>query len=227
MNRKLILTCVALAAFAAFAVGSSTASATNDPQLTTSTGELVPAGTTTIKVTQVNQIAMVTTAGSTLVTCSTGTGTGEVIKNSGGTVEGEITTLTISGTGTKAAGEPGNECTGSFGNVSVTPSLPVCLRSTPAMATDEMQGSSGKCPGGGKIKFILASTTAGECEFESTGAAIAEFATNPNSAEATIKSTQAGSGVSKIRGGFLCPSSAMFKGSVVAEAESGIPLVVS
>jgi hypothetical protein len=227
MDKKLLTAVMALAAFAALVVGPATASATNDPQLIYSNGVPVPAGTTGFTALQVGTTALLDTSGNTLVQCTTGTGEGELIKNSGGTVEGEITKLIIGGTGAKAASEPANECTTSFGNVSVTPSLPWCLRSTPTMATDEMQVTSGKCPGGGKVKFIMVSTTVGECEYESGGPIRFDFLTSPSDAQATVRSTAAGSGVAKIRGGFLCPSSGMLNGTRTLTDASGSPLYVS
>jgi hypothetical protein len=227
MRKKLIAACMALAAFVAFAVMPATAPATNDPQLTTSGGALVEPGST-IKLTAIGETALVSTAGTSLVSCTTATGSGELIKNSGGTIEGEITSATAGGTGAKPASEPANECTGSFGNISVTPlNLPWCTRSTPAMATDELQGSAGKCPGGGKIKFLIVSTTIGECEYEATGPMVGDFTTSPNDAQATVRSTSAGSGVTKIRGGFFCPASAAMKGTATAEDGFGNPLYVS
>ena len=91
-----------------------------------------------------------------------------------------------------------------------------------------MQISSGKCGGAlGNLKFILNFTTVGECEYESTGPAKADFTTCPNDAQATIRSTQEGSGVKKIRGSFFCPASAMFNGTRTLEDASGTPLYVS
>lgn len=221
------MACMALAAFVAFAVMPATASATNDPQLTNSSGELVKPGST-IKLTAIGETATVSTSGTALVSCTTATGAGELIKNSGGTIEGEITSAGAGGTGTKAATEPENECTGSFGNISLTPlNLPWCSRSTPAMATDELQGSAGKCPGGGKIKFLIVSTTIGECEYEATGPLIGHFTTSPNDAQASVTSTSSGSGFTKIRGSFLCPSSMAMQGTATAKDGSGNPLYVS
>lgn len=228
MIRKLTLTCSALAALAALAVSASPASATNDPQLTTNVGTLVPAGTSDINLTQVGSTGIWNTEGTTkIVECTSGTGTGSIVKNSGGTVEGEITSLTIGGTGPKSATEPANECTGSLGNFSVTPVLPWCLRSTPTMKTDEMQTTAGKCPGGGKVKFIIVNTSFGECEYQSAGPILADFTTSPEDARATIRKTAAGSGLALIRGSFLCPSSVILEGTRTMESEAGSPLFVS
>lgn len=227
MNRKLALLCIALFALVALAVNAAAAFAVNDPQLTTKGGALVPVGTSNIQLTQVGGTAVLTTEGATLITCTFGTGAGSITKNSGGTVEGEITSLTIGGTGGVAAGEPTNECTGSFGNLSMTPVLPLCLRSDPTMANDEMQISGGKCPSSGTVKYIVVSTTAGVCEYESTGPLKLDFTTSPSDAQATMRATQAGSGIKKIKGGFLCPTSAMLQGTRTMEDTSGNPFFVS
>lgn len=227
MNRKLLLAGVTTTALLALAVSAAGASAANDPQLTTSGGVLVPTGTSNIQLTQIGETGVLDTSGNTLLTCTSGTGAGSVTKNSGGTVEGEITSLTIGGTGAKASGEPANECTGSFGNFSMTPVLPLCLRSNPTMAEDEMQISGGKCPSSGTVKYIAVSTTAGVCEYESTGPLKLDFNTTPSDAQATIRATQAGSGIKLIKGGFLCPASVMLRGTRTMEDTSGHPFFVS
>jgi hypothetical protein len=228
MNRRLLLGCVTSAALLLLAVGAASASAANDPQLTTKEGTLVPPGTSNIQLTQIGETGVINTAGtSTILTCTTGSGAGSITKNSGGTVEGEITSLTIGGTGAIAVGEPANECTSSFGNVSMTPVLPLCLRSDPTMAEDEMQIRGGKCPGSGNVKYIALSTTAGACEYESTGPLKLDFTTTPADAQATMRATQAGSGIKLIKGGFLCPTSAMLKGTRTMEDTSGNPFFVS
>lgn len=228
MNRKLVLTFTALAALVVLAVSAAPALAVNDPQLTTKEGALVPVGTSDLNLTQVGTTAVVNTARtSTIVTCTTGTGAGSIIKNSGGTVEGEMTSLTIGGTGAKAVGEPANECTSSFGNLSMTPVLPLCLRSDPTMADDEMRIAGGKCPSSGNVKYIVSGTTSGVCEYESTSTLKLDFTTLPSDAQATMRPTQAGSGLKLIKGGFLCPTSAMLEGTRTLESEAGNPLFVS
>ncbi|MGN6201262.1 MAG: hypothetical protein ACTHNY_02515 [Solirubrobacterales bacterium] len=213
----------------ALVVLPATASAVNDPQLTNSGGGLVAVGTGDLKATQVGTTGILTTEGTKLFECTTGTGTGTVIKNSGGTVEGELTSVVIGGTGPKAATEPANECTSSvLGNISVTPVLPVCLRSTPTMNNDEMQMRGGKCSAEPKsLEFIIVSTTIGECKYGRATPMKADFTTTPEDARATIRSTPEGSGLSKTSGGFLCPTSVMVEGTRTLEDEAGNPLFVS
>jgi hypothetical protein len=215
---------MALAAFAAFAVLPATASAENKPQLLEGVTPLA----TGVKIvgTNVGSIVFTDTSGNTLVDCSTAKLGGTLIKNTVGTVEGEITTFDFSGTGAVSAHNGLNECTGSFGNAYYTLStLPLCLRSTSTMATGEFQVWAGKCPGGGKVKLIIGSTTVGECEFESTGALKGDYKTNTS--EITIRNTAAGSGLTKIRGGFFCPSSTMLKMTFKLETENGTAVTIS
>ena len=93
------------------------------------------------------------------------------------------------------------------------------------MATNEFQVSGGKCPGGGKAKFIIGSTTIGECEYETSSTIKGDYKTNPP--ELTVRNTTAGSGASKIRGTFFCPSSGMLKMSFSLETEGGTPIAIS
>lgn len=224
---RLAIACTA--ALVALVALPAAASAVNDPQLTNNKAELVAVGTTDLKATQVGTTGILATDGTKLFECTTGTGTGTVVKNSGGTVEGELSSVVIGGTGAKAATEPANECTSSvLGNISVTPVLPVCLRSTPTMNNDEMQMRGGKCSEAAKnVEFIIVSTTIGECKFSRATPMKADFTTTPEDARATIRATPEGSGLSKTSGGFLCPSSVMVEGTRTLEDEAGNPLFVS
>jgi hypothetical protein len=221
---KPIRACMALVAFAAFAVGPATASAENKPQLLES-GTALATGAKIVG-TNVGSTFFTDTSGNTLVDCSTTKLAGTVTKNTIGAVEGEITTFDFSSTGAVSAHNGLNECTGSFGNAYYTLStLPLCLRSTSTMATSEFQVSSGKCAGGGKVKFIMGSTTIGECEFESGGVLKGDYKTNTS--EITIRSTAAGSGSKLIRGGFFCPASTMLKMTFKLETENGTAITIS
>jgi hypothetical protein len=214
MSKKIIMACMALVALAAFAL-PATASAANNPLLTHPTGTAIPAGTK-ITATQVGSSFLWNTSNSKLLECSTGTMTGELKTNSGGTVEGNISSAVFGGTGAQAAGEPEPECTALsfFGsNTSVTTQgLPWCVKSTPLMAEDEFTVSGGACGGAAsKIKFKLAPTGISECEYEATNAAIkGTFDTDtggtPTDALLTVKHSQQ-TGFKRIAGGFLCPES--------------------
>lgn len=224
MNRKLINACIALAALAAFAL-PATASAANDPQLTEG-GALVAAGASVVGTT-VNP-SFTTTSGSSILSCSSAKATGKVLKNSSGTVEGEITTATYSGTGAISSDNNLPECTGSFGNAYITvTNTPLCIKSTPAMAEDEGQVGGGGCGTFGTVKFTIGTTTAGECKYETTSTLKGDFTTGGTETVLTIRNTQAGSGSKLISGGFLCPTSGMLKGSGTLETENGTKLTIS
>lgn len=224
MNRKLITVCFAVAALAVSAL-PATASAANDPQLTEA-GVLVAAGASIVGTT--SNPSLTSTSGASLLTCSTAKATGKVLKNSGGTVEGEITTATYAGTGPVSADNNLPECTGSFGNVYITvTNTPLCIKSTPTMAEDEGQVGGGGCGTFGPVKFTIGSTTAGECKYETTSTLKGDFTTGGTETRLTIRNTQAGSGVKLVSGGFLCPTSGMLAGSATLETESGTKLTIS
>jgi hypothetical protein len=219
---KLVRCCTALAAIAAFAILPVAASAENNPRLTEAP---LPAGAKIIAP-SVGSTLFTDTSGNPLVTCSNAKLAGSLLNNSAGGLEVELTTFDFQGTGTVSAHNGLAECTGSFGNAYVTiANSPLCLRSTSTMATYEFQVSSSKCSGGGKVRFIIGSTTVGECEYETAGMIKGNYKTTPS--ELIVRNTVAGSGASKIRGGFLCPSSGMLKMSFSLETEGGTPIAIS
>ena len=221
---KLIRACMALAAFAAFAVLPATAMAENNPQL--KEGGTALATGVGIVGTNEGITRFTDTSGNTLVECSKATLSGTLTKNTVGGVEGEITTFDFSGTGAVNAHNGLPECTGSFGAAFITVvTNPLCVRSTNTMATNEFQVSSGKCAGGGKVKFIIGSTTIGECEYETGGPVKGDYVTNTS--EMKVRNTAAGSGASKIRGGFFCPSSGMLAMTFKLETANGTAITIS
>lgn len=226
MHKKLMTACMALVAFAALAIAPAIASAKNDPQLTHPTGTLIPVGTKVLA-TNVGNTLFVDANNNPLTTCSVATMTGTILKNSGGNVEGEITTANFSGTGTKSATEPNVECTGSFGNVSVTPVVPMCIRSTTAMNTDVFQVVGGKCSAPGKVKFTLASTTVGNCVYEGNSVD-GTFHTHPSDAVFTVPGDDfLKTGFPKVSGSFLCPSEGFLDMDFTLETENGEPIYIS
>lgn len=237
MAKKITMACMALVALAAFAL-PATASATNDPQITHPTGTLLSTATLPkIVGTQVGGFTRLwdTENKNVELECTSATMTGELTKNSGGTVEGKITSAVFGGTGAKSATEPANECTATSiftVNTSVTPQVsaaaPWCLRSTPTMVTDEFQVSSGTCGTNGKLKFILAPTGVEACTYESTGVVKGTYTTHPEDAILHIKPSQTTSGFKKISGSFICPSSGQLEMSFTLETDgTNQPLYIS
>jgi hypothetical protein len=225
MHTKLITACMALVAFAALAIGPATASATNDPLLTQNT--VAVAKGTKIVGTNVGNTVFTDTSTNALVTCTKALMTGEVIENQEGIVEGTISTSDFwAGGGSESKHNNTEECDGSFGDAYITVVGHLCVRSTPAMTTDEFQVTRGKCGEGLNPRFIIGSTTVGACEYETTGPVKGDAATHPNSG-LTVRNTQAGSGAKKIAGGFFCPGSGMLKMTFALETEDGTAILVS
>ncbi|HWC47799.1 MAG TPA: hypothetical protein VG448_02850 [Solirubrobacterales bacterium] len=223
MSKKLITACLALVAFAAFILPAS-ASAANDPQLTSS-GSLVPAGTSIIGTLSGGSVVFWNTATNIQqLVCSNFKLDGSVLRNSGSTVEVEVTSYGFWGTGAANVDNGLPECTGSFGNLFFTArNLPFLLKSLPTYNTDEVQLSAKI----GNIKFLLGSTTAGECEYETAASIKADTTTGGTEAQITTRDTAAGSGFKLIRGGFLCPESGMLLMTFNMETTSGTKVVVS
>jgi len=245
MSKKIIMACMALVALAAFALPAS-ASAANDPQLTHPTGTLLNpttgsctgvGGTICITGTQVGHSSLYSTSGTKELTCSTGTMTGYLLKNSGGTVEGEIHSASFGGTGEQVAGEPHRECTGVgffSANTTVTvKSVPWCLKSTPLMAEDEFQVSGGKCgAAAAKITFTLLPTGFGECTYQATQTSIKGTYTTDTTGDAilTVNKTNSNAGFTKTAGSFFCPSSGEIEMSFTLETDNAAkaePLYIS
>jgi hypothetical protein len=226
MSKKLIGAFMALAAFAAFAVMPAVSSAS--PELTHPTGTTLATGSKITATLLGGSAILKDTSGNTLITCTTATLTGELTRNNGTEIQGQITSATYGGTGAKVSAEPANECTGTFGNTSVTPlaskATPWCLKS---QASDKWNLTGGACPaGGGRIKFILNSTTVGECEYQSTAAGVSGgFTTHPEDAKLTVTE----SGFELIRGGFFCPPSGHLEQGFTLETDSATtePLYIS
>jgi hypothetical protein len=234
MSKKIIMVCMAVAAFAAFAL-PATASAKNTPHLTDSGGAVAVGAAINGTLLEKTEATFWNTATSIkLFTCTNSTLTGKIVKNTTGTVEGTITTFDFSGTGSVHADNGLNECTGDIGSFAITVvSKPLCLRATEVMLTHEFQVGAelaGKtcAEGTGNVKFLLISTTAGECEYETAGSVKGDFTTTAvgTASRLTTRDTIAGSGASRIRGGFLCPSSGMLGITFTMETEAaGNPVI--
>jgi hypothetical protein len=219
MAKKLTLACMALVAFAAFVL-PATASAANDPQLTDGAGGFVSGK---VRAHNVNGSTIFYNTAKTIeqVVCTTATMTGEITKNKESTVEGSITSSEFSGTGAVHADNGLKECTGSFGSAYITvKNLPLTIKSTPAMVNDEFQVTG---PAGANVKFLIGSTTAGECEYEGTNALKGDYTTGTsatNDSVLTVRDNEAGSGSKLIRGGFLCPTSGLLHMSFTLETDT-------
>jgi hypothetical protein len=223
MTKKLIMACMAMAALAAFALPAS-ASATNEPDLTEGA---VRVGVGNLVVGTSNSVEFQDTTTNALVSCTKGTLTGEVLVNAGGSLEIEILHSTFEGTGPKHADNSLPECTG-VGNAAITvTNMNLCLRSTKGQVTDEFIVGANGCKNMALPRFVILSTPAGECEYETTKLVSGTFTTGGTVSTLTVSNTQAGSGAKRVRGGFLCPSSGMLKMSFELEKENSVKLQIS
>jgi hypothetical protein len=217
MFKKLIMSCTALAAFAAFVLPAS-AVAANDPQLTEG-ATLVPHGTKIIGTSIGNVDFMDTTAaGTPQVSCSRAVLTGTLTDNTSGTVEGSITKADFNGTEPKNSPDTGlAECTANIGAAGITVGLPLTIKSTPTMANDEFQVAG--TGAGGTVIFTIASTIAGNCKYQSTAIIKGDYTTSATTV-LTVRNNQAGSGSKLIEGGFFCPTSGQLRMSFYLETEN-------
>jgi hypothetical protein len=155
---KLTRACIALAAFAAFAVVPATAMAVNDATLQNHANGVTAVGTkilgtttTTPRLTNANT--------ETLVECEKAEMHGEVTTNSHTEVAGNITNTAFI------------NCTGLGGVITVTTNVgngtPWCLRtSTVGMTTDEFQVRGNSCAAASRsITFVL-HTAIGQCNYD-------------------------------------------------------------
>jgi hypothetical protein len=141
MTKKFMTGLLALVALAAMALP---AMASASPELTSPTGTTAAVGS---KITAVNigDTLMTDTNGNAITRCSTVDLAGELTKNNGTAIEGNVTTASFTGTGAE-----GN-CTGTFfSSPKVTPGvangLPWCVRALSTFTTaDEAQIRGGKC----------------------------------------------------------------------------------
>jgi hypothetical protein len=227
MHKKFLTACLALVAFAAMAIGPASASATNAPSLTAPAGTVAAVGSTIVGT--AGETKLLDTNGNAILKCTSAKMSGEVTKNSGGNVEGNITSATFVGSKEPIAGEPDKACEGLF-NASVTATTPWCLRSTTAMATDVFNVRGGKCSEAAKgIVFHLVLGEGTVCTYErsaATGPITGTFTTKTSPAPLTVNATAAGSGFTKTAGSFLCPSSGVLQMTFTLENGAGSPAVI-
>jgi hypothetical protein len=212
MHKKIIMACMAIAAFAAFVVAPAASAVT-----LTENGSAVAVGKK-IEATNVGDVVLDIESGGT-VTCSTGDFTGELTEN-GTNVTGDITNATFSGTG--ASGDCTSSSLGDF-KVDI-PSLPWCIKAPKGTDTWELKG--GNCPGGtGPITFILTSTGLGiTCRYERTSVT-GTFNTGGTDVVLTVGANQ--TFTKELNDSFFCPASGILTGAFTLETDGGGVLTAS
>ena len=191
MYKKIMMACMAIAAFAAFVVAPA---ASASPVLTDKNGGstflAIPAGAS---ITGTNTGTTTFTAGGLEVHCSNVHLTGTVTKNTGTKIAGEIPLggAQFGGTGTNG------DCTSGLGSTKVTVTSKLCLETV--TGTDNVVTTG--CVGA-SVKFDLEITGTGNCEY-STPSVTGTFPTGDVDATVTVWEQPS----SKIAGGIFCPSS--------------------
>jgi hypothetical protein len=212
--RKLIVACLAIAAFGVIPSMASAA-----PVLTHPTGTVAPVGTL-LKAT--NTTESVLSNGLGTVRCSSAVLTGEVTSNATATgVKGNITSAVFGGTtGKTIAGDEAPECTGTgfyAGGAGVTAKPPYCLEATTAADTGKVRG--GKCSAEATpVKFQLSVTVFGfpvSCLYEKASLE-GSFTTDPSDAVMTLNEQEFVKGAGS---GGECPSSGKLSVSITWETE--------
>jgi len=190
MHKKLIMACMAIAAFAAFVVAPA---ASASPVLT-SGGSSVPVGTSVTGKNTGNTVF----SGGFNVTCSTADLKGTVTANTGTTVAGTVAANTAEFTGTGSGGD----CTSALGDVKVTVNSELCFDTIKGTDNVTIDGCEVETSPGVKtteaITFTLHVTSLGLSCAYSTSTVLGTYVTsaaatvNLNAQAATRQAGQSG-----------------------------------
>jgi len=198
MHKKLIMACMAIAAFAAFVVApvaSASPVLTHNPAAPTAVaaGSSIT-GTNTIHKGEAGEetVNAVFTGGFN-VTCAEASLAGTLTKNNGTEIKGEIPVG-----GAKYTGKAGADCTSALGNVTATVNSKLCLESqAEPVNTFKITGC------GANVTFSLAITGSVTCKYEA--ASITATFTTGQSADGVIHITEQPA-KGEATNSFLCPS---------------------
>jgi hypothetical protein len=217
MAKKLMTGLLALVALAALALP---AVASASPEL----GETSGGAFTRIAVgskivgTQLGVSKMTSPGGATLTECEEGFMTGEVKENSGTSIKGEISEAKFTNKG-------GAACSTFFGGTAnVTTNVgngtPWCLQS---LKEDKFEVKGGACGTSRTITFVLDTSTAGVCKYDSTTFPVGTFTTDVagNEQDAKLNLTKAGLWKGEAGNGFLCPGEANLDMEFTLETDGG------
>jgi hypothetical protein len=206
MPKKIIMACMAIAAFAVFVMASAASAAT-----LTENGTAVPVGAS---ITGKSSTQVKITAGEFTFVCTNTHVVGTVTANSSGTIAGEIPIGGLSLPGTASGGD----CTSNLGPVKPTMTTKMCLHIAKGTDTGTMTGC------GGPIKFALDVTNLGiQCKYlaESITGTIV---TVPSDAEVTGSEQRV---VQEEPRSFLCPAEAKIDTQWVMTTTNGATLQFS
>jgi hypothetical protein len=186
MHKKLIVACMAVAAFAAFVVAPMASGA-----VLTENGSAVAVGSSITGTATETKF----TAGSSTVTCANAHMAGTVTANSNGTVAGEIP----AGNGVFTGTATGSDCTSTnLGPVKPTVNSKLCLHVAKGTDTGTVNGC------GGPITFTLNVTNLGlNCRYEAASVS-GSITTSPADAAVNLVSQPA---TGEAGNNFFCPAS--------------------
>jgi hypothetical protein len=208
--RKLFAACMALAAFSAFSIAPSVASAS--PELTDPAGVTLGVPSTLVG-TNVGNTLMTTGIGT--IECTKAVMHGKAIENTGTSIAGEIETATFTGV------ESEERCSGPLGAVKVTTrNLPWCLRASSKMTKDTFELRGGKCSEAAKVLTFVLHTSAGECQY-SRQTVLGTIDTG------TDLLTVSGVEFTRENSNFFCPSSGTLDMTFTLETTNGTPIIIS
>ncbi|MGN6587034.1 MAG: hypothetical protein ACTHKT_06105 [Solirubrobacterales bacterium] len=184
MHKKIMLACMAIAAFAAFVIAPA---ASASPDMTEGL-EIVPPGTL-LTATNTGEVTF-TGAGGVNLSCNHVNLTKKLTKNSGTVIEGEITTADFNGTGTST------DCTSNLFNAPAGVTMPKLCFKVSATPADTVVYTG--C--GAAVTFTLNFTGVATCKYSKTELR-ATFTTG--SLPITVNNTEE---FKLVEGGSFCPS---------------------
>jgi hypothetical protein len=191
MHKKIIMTCMAIAAFAAFVVAPAASGATLTEPTAGGVIHHVAVGSSITGEASETKF----TAGNSTVTCASAHMSGTVTANSNGTVAGEIAALNPLFTGTGSGGD----CTSNgLGPVKPTVNSKLCLHVAKGTDTGSVTGCAGA-----PVTFTLDVTNLGlQCKYEKASIAVL-ITTEPADAEVLVEEGQIAK--KEAGGSFFCP----------------------
>jgi hypothetical protein len=206
MYKKLLMACMAVAAFAAFVIAPA---ASASPVLTSPVGTALATGST-IKGT--NEGITKFTAGELTVECSSAVLTGTLLKNNGTEIEGTVlgTNAVFTGTGTSG------DCTSKLGSTKPTVNGELCLKNVKGADTLTVNGC-----GTNPVDFSLNVTGVVTCRY--TAASVTGTYETNKDAKVVVFEQPA----TRKEGGFLCPETGKLDMTFNLTTGAGATILVS
>lgn len=227
MAKKIILACMAIAAFAAFVLPASASASPRLCETAAGGGEpctnLVPP----VKIVGTNTETWKLVGSLGTISCSTVFMTGTLTTNSGTHIAGDIETADFSGTGAEG------KCTSPIGDVKVTTTVgngtPWCLTAGGELAADKFSTRGNSCTLASRsITFVLdfAQQT---CYYNRTAPVEGSFTTDTSGQDAVLSFENAVWTLEKSENTDIfhpCLSEGTLKGAATLETEDGTPLYI-